>query len=300
MRTLADRNPGLGRRGIAKALDELVDAGYYERRTLRDPDTGRIHTEIWVYDTAQQATPPLPVPPGTGRPIGGNAGAFPHGKKNREKEPTLPAPAAAKSRTPQEWSPTPPQRRKAGGTLPAGLTVRQTQVAQAAQSFEGPPVQDVPQTPRLPQSSDALARAAALLNRVCRAEPKLAMSATDTLALAPLALPWLETGVSDLEIRALLTQGLPPVVHSSRALLANRLTRKLPAPRAQRGTPALAECPTCRDYLPRGRKTGDCRACSAAPPDPAPPKQLAASIADRVAALRALATLRQRQPVAVV
>ena len=48
VRTLADKNPGLGRRGVAKALDELVALGYYVRRTVRDEISGQVRTETHV------------------------------------------------------------------------------------------------------------------------------------------------------------------------------------------------------------------------------------------------------------
>lgn len=45
VRTLADKNPGLGHRGVSKALDALVGYGYYVRRTVRDEDSGQVRTE---------------------------------------------------------------------------------------------------------------------------------------------------------------------------------------------------------------------------------------------------------------
>ncbi|HEX5567661.1 MAG TPA: hypothetical protein VFY14_12180 [Streptomyces sp.] len=111
------------------------------------------------------------------------------------------------------------------------------------------------------------AHGAALLARLTRMEPKLALSAADTLALAPLASRWLEHEVSEPEARSLLTDGLPPVVHSARALLADRLVRKLPAPRNRRDpaapAAALAECSECRDPLPRGSRWASARSVPA-------------------------------------
>ncbi|WP_050511719.1 helix-turn-helix domain-containing protein [Streptomyces rimosus] len=72
VRTLADRNPGVGRRGVSKAVQELEDAGYYVRRTIRDPETGLVWTETFVYDTPQDS--PLPASPGTGAPETTEAG----------------------------------------------------------------------------------------------------------------------------------------------------------------------------------------------------------------------------------
>ncbi|MBO0655551.1 hypothetical protein J1792_23055 [Streptomyces triculaminicus] len=113
------------------------------------------------------------------------------------------------------------------------------------------------------------------------------------LALAPLAAPWLERGLSELEVRTLLTAGLPPTVHSPRALLADRLARKLPAPRPRRDAAApaasLAECGECRDPLPRGQQSGICATCAGAGGrSVASPAVDEALVADRVASLRAV------------
>lgn len=89
--------------------------------------------------------------------------------------------------------------------------------------------------------------------------------------LAPLAERWLAHGVSELEARSLLTDGLPRFVYSARALLADRLGRKLPAPRVRKdpAAPAAppAECGICHD--PRPSPDAPCRSC--AEPGTAPP-----------------------------
>lgn len=235
VRTLADKNPGLGRRGVAKALDELVALGYYVRRTVRDEISGQVRTETHVFDRpTQQAGEPLPVPAGTGGPVDGDTGRSPKGKKNGEEVPSLPDPVVV------------------------------------------PP---------------ALRRGAELLSRLSRAEPRLALSAADTLALAPLAVTWVDLGVPEREARALLTDGLPPVMYSARALLADRLVRKLPPPRASLPASRLAECGSCRDPLPRGRQTGLCGPCSGiVVPRPRPPE----AIAERIASVRTLIRTRPR------
>ena len=129
-----------------------------------------------------------------------------------------------------------------------------------------------------------------MLARLTRVEPRLALSGADALALAPLAARWIDLDVPELEARALLTDGLPSVVHSARGLLANRLTRKVPAPRAAAPTARLAECGTCRDPLPRGQSTGICAACTGVtvPRPRTATAEPATTVAERVAALRAL------------
>ncbi|MFH8589552.1 hypothetical protein ACH4GP_35135 [Streptomyces celluloflavus] len=251
--TLADKNPGLGRRGVAKALDELVEFGYYVRRTVRDQDSGQVRTETYVFDSPQNdGEVPLPAPAGTGEAEAGKAGASPKGNKNPNEEPTHPeplTPTAAEAPT-----------GRAEGAAPADTA--------------------------------SAGRGAVLLSRLGRVEPKLALSAADALALAPLAAPWLDRGIPELEIRSLLTDGLPPAVHSARALLADRLVRKLPAPRSPRDAAApaapLVECAECRDPLPRDQQTGICGSCAGVA-SPAPKPALApVDVPERVAGLRAL------------
>ncbi|MGW1866143.1 helix-turn-helix domain-containing protein [Streptomyces mauvecolor] len=256
VRTLADKNPGLGRRGVSKALDELVEYGYYIRRTVRDDGSGQVRTETYVFDSPQaDCAAPLPTPAGPGEAETGKAGAFPKGNKNPEEEPTHPVPATA------------------------------TAVPQAGRVEGGAPAETTPAP-----VSEATGRGAAMLSRLASIEPRLALSAADTLALAPLAARWLENGVSELEARSLLTAGLPAAVHSARALLMDRLVRKLPAPRTRRDAAApatpLVECAECRDPLPRGQQTGICSVCAgaAAHVDEAAP--VMETVADRVAALR--------------
>ena len=90
VRTLADKNPGLGRRGVAKALDELIALGYYARRTLRDEDSGQIRTTTYVFDTPQPPGTPLPAPAGTGGTKAGKPGSPLKGKRTGEKNPPTP------------------------------------------------------------------------------------------------------------------------------------------------------------------------------------------------------------------
>ncbi|MFE9566956.1 helix-turn-helix domain-containing protein [Streptomyces sp. NPDC006692] len=253
IRTLADNNPGVGRRGVAKALDELVELGYYVRRTVRDQDSGQIRTKTYVFDTPQAAdAAPLPVPAGPGEAEAGRAGAFPKGNKNPDEEPTHPEPPAAAEAEPPMG--------RAGDTAPADTALA--------------------------------GRGAALLSRLGRVEPKLALSVADALALAPLANPWLDRGIPELDIRSLLTDGLPSVIHSARALLADRLVRKLPAPRTHRDAAApaapLVECAECRDPLPRDQQAGICGSCAGVAPPALTMTPAAAAVLDRVAGLRAL------------
>ncbi|WP_411140070.1 hypothetical protein [Streptomyces sp. x-80] len=191
-RTLADRNPGVGRKGVANALDELEAAGYYVRRTIRDPETGRVFTVTDVFDLPQTQGSPVPASPGTGGPGVGNAGKLPSGVKDSSKNlgKPLPSPSVTKVQAP------------------------------AAPAREG--VQkDEPQ----------IQEAARALGRLEAADARLLLSRQQVQELAPLAAQWLQNGASAVEITDALVQGLPATVHSPAKIVADRLTRKLPSPR---------------------------------------------------------------------
>ncbi|MGW7099955.1 hypothetical protein [Streptomyces sp. NPDC054838] len=214
VRSLADNNPGVGRRGVSKAVDELIKYGYYVRETVRDALTGQVRTKVLVFDTPYGAGEPVPAVPATGEPAVGNPGTFPlRAKQYEEKKPTLPEPV---------------------------------------------------------KLTEAVSRGGALLQRLGVYEPRLALSAEETLALAPLAEQWLDHGVPELEARSLLADGLPRPVHSARALLADRLVRKLPAFRTRRDPAApaapLPECPACRN--PLSTPGAPCTPCARTPDRP--------------------------------
>ncbi|MFJ9609279.1 hypothetical protein ACIRS1_23375 [Kitasatospora sp. NPDC101176] len=110
-RHMADTSPQ-GRGAIRKALKELTEAGYYRVEKIRMPD-GRIITESHVYDT-----PYLTAPPGTARPVPGEAATGPAGSpvvKNRQQEPSLPTHPA--SENDQGGGEEPPEIREAVATL---------------------------------------------------------------------------------------------------------------------------------------------------------------------------------------
>jgi hypothetical protein len=115
-------------------------------------------------------------------------------------------------------------------------------------------------------------RAAAVLYRLGEREPRLRLGATEAATLAPLAAEWLMRGATERELRGALTSGLPPIVHAPAAFVADRLRRKLPAPRTSLdpAVPAgpLPECAECRDPLPRGQATGICGRCAGVLPAP--------------------------------
>jgi hypothetical protein len=93
---------------------------------------------------------------------------------------------------------------------------------------EEEPPSPPPPPPAAPSERTALA--AKLLGSLGRTHPRLTLGAEDALRLAPLVEEWWDAGASSAQVRAALTDGLPPRVYSPRALIENRLRRKRPAP----------------------------------------------------------------------
>ncbi|WP_329022494.1 MULTISPECIES: hypothetical protein [Streptomyces] len=93
VRKLADRHPRVGRRGVQSAVDELIAAGYYVRRTRRD-DHGRLRTETFVTDTPQVRVAASDHQPGTGDPGTQAAGTLPSVDKNSGKNEDKTPPAS--------------------------------------------------------------------------------------------------------------------------------------------------------------------------------------------------------------
>ncbi|WP_338932667.1 helix-turn-helix domain-containing protein [Streptomyces netropsis] len=233
VRTLADRNPGVGRRGVSKAVQELEDAGYYVRRNVRDED-GQVRTETAVYDVPQTEGYPVPASPGTGDPGIGNTGTLPTGvkdlvSKDLEKDPSLPSVSPVQT-------PAPPAARE------------------GFQEIKG--------------NQEHAPEAARLLARLEAVDARLRLSQRQIQALVPLASQWLQNGASVMEITDAVVQQLPSKVYAPAKLVADRLTRKLPAPRrAWKHFDA-----TCRDCKrPFGGATPESGQCSECRGDVLPP-----------------------------
>ncbi|MFG3176543.1 hypothetical protein ACGFZC_15965 [[Kitasatospora] papulosa] len=215
-----------GQKRVTNAMKELQAAGYIICARVQS-ERGHWSTHVTVFDLPQLAVAPETVSPKPGRPKRRLAGINPFGEKNQEKNP----PAPQESEELAEYDQAPDTRQGEGE--------------------EAPQIQD---------NDQELGRAAALLGRLATADASLALSAADVMKLAPLAAQWLQRGVSELQLRNELVGGLPAKVKSPRALLADRLTRKMPPVPAK--VEPLAECGKCSSYLPRGQKTGICSLCA--------------------------------------
>lgn len=238
-----------GQKRVTNAMKELQSAGYVICTRVQN-ERGHWSTHVAVFDLPQTAAAPEAESPKPGRPKLRRLGINPFGEKNPEKNPPV-SPEAA------------------------------TEVADS-QGTEGARGEDAPQ-------SQEMGRAAALLGRLGSAVPSLALSPADILKLAPVAAEWLERGVSELQLRNELIEGLPATIKSPRRLLADRLTRKMP-PVPVKAEP-LAECGECGGVLPRGQKAGICSRCAGVAPATNEP----ATLGQTGEAASLLAEIRQRR-----
>ncbi|GAA2294446.1 hypothetical protein GCM10010149_48030 [Nonomuraea roseoviolacea subsp. roseoviolacea] len=227
VRDLADENPGVGRRAVALALDELVSLGYYVRVTTRGDD-GAIRTTTAVYDIPQTAASaqvvPIPRQPGTGQPHPGASGTNP-----------------VKETPGKETSPLPP--------------VETASVAESA-----------PEAPKgggegEASTQDEIAACAPVVARIGRQEPRLTVGIAEMGKVLPLVAEWRQRGASDDQIVHAVTSGLPGDIKSAVGLMRDRLTRKMPirfTVTSATPAPALVECPECGRP---GRVHGLCADC---------------------------------------
>jgi hypothetical protein len=224
VKTLADRNPVVGRKGIENAIDELIAERYYFRVTTRDAQ-GLIRTQVYVFDQPQEDFSPLPASPGTGTAVAGDAGTYPFGKKNSSKNET-------------KNPPSPPAEKPA----PAAL----------APEREGFSEKQDKQT----------TEAARILRRFAAIDSRLKLSERQVAKLAPSVADWLDRGATIAEITDAVTQGLPAKVYSAARLVEDRLDRK--RPERKRQWKQFADCATdgCGRLLPAGQETGICGVCS--------------------------------------
>ncbi|WP_217245645.1 helix-turn-helix domain-containing protein [Streptomyces sp. AC602_WCS936] len=132
--------------------------------------------------------------------------------------------------------------------------------------------------PAVPQPSckapALLQTAVDLLADLRRHDSRLVLSATDTAHLAPGVAAWLERDIRSTAVRHALTAGLPDEpLHRPAALLAHRLTDRLPPPAPFRATPVTDTPPPVRhpvrncDGCDRGFRAPEtedrCRDCRA-------------------------------------
>lgn len=116
-----------------------------------------------------------------------------------------------------------------------------------------------------PQGTTVQTTAAAALGRLGSVEPRLRLSVSEVMRLAPLAAQWLSEGFSEPKMIKALTRALPVSIDSAAALVSYRLKNhrpedETPAPVVQ-AVDHRARCQGCEAVFPAGREAELCRLC---------------------------------------
>ncbi|MFJ9148457.1 hypothetical protein ACIRP7_10330 [Streptomyces sp. NPDC102270] len=216
---------------ISRALRELEEAGYLERRRERTP-TGQVRTRTYFYD----------VPGGDPEP-------------DPDGPPESPPPRR------------PRKRRGTAAVTPPSAAVPETAQAPAPGEAETP----VPAKAETPVPlSDADPTAIAVLTALRRIDPRLVLSEKEAARLAPAVTRWLAAGLLPTHITDHLTARLPDhFLTRPVGILAYRLKETpLPVPTRSAETPArpmvlpMQNCDGC-DLAFRSAEPGRCRGCRA-------------------------------------
>ncbi|WP_234332539.1 helix-turn-helix domain-containing protein [Streptomyces sp. NRRL S-87] len=240
-----------GEIAIRRALNELVAAGYLERRRV-SLGAGRFATRTIYYEKpgcgdAAQPPPaaPAPAPPPPAQP-----------------PLAAPAPAPPPPARPTPAEPQPPAVPPAVVEPPAAI------------EFPTPPTPAAPghaRTPAAPGGPPATGLAAEILARLRVADPRLLLSVRDVNRLAPAVDDWLARDATPEQVLRTLTANLPPAstpIHHPPRFLEYRLTALLPPPLPAAAPPPprpapLRSCEDCekafRTYDPEPR----CAECTA-------------------------------------
>ncbi|MFE7670816.1 hypothetical protein ACFU5N_01205 [Streptomyces albidoflavus] len=179
-------------------------------------------------------------------------------------------PAETASQTP----PTPPATDPSTSPPPPEPSGAPPIVWEASEAAEGEvPPPDPADAPQRPRREEPLTGSAEVLARLGQRDRRLTLGADEARQLAPLLDEWFAVGADEASVFHLLTSGLPPRVHAAAALVADRLRRKKPAPRAPKPRPASR--PRCVNCNANMFQPGLCNACvrekaryGDLPPDP--------------------------------
>ncbi|MFI2379366.1 helix-turn-helix domain-containing protein [Streptomyces sp. NPDC018964] len=259
-----------GTKRIADALRELETHGYLRRERVRTP-TGHIITRTTSCNQPHHRREPAPTDrPSPARP--GNA---------RPSPVRQPGPVGRAHRDLALGA----ARRRPDGVGDRGAVARVEEAGRAALRQRAPhphptkehtpqphPRKTLPAVPQPSCTAPALLQQATdLLTGLRSRDPRLLLSATDTAHLAPGVAAWLEREVTPTSVRHALTDGLPDEhLHRPAALLAHRLTARLPPPppfRAPATPPPprhqLRNCDGCdRAFrVPETATETHCRSC---------------------------------------
>ncbi|MET9387244.1 hypothetical protein ABZY09_41065 [Streptomyces sp. NPDC002928] len=229
---------------ISRALRELEEAGYLERRRERGPG-GRIRTSTYFYDVparSRAATPP--PPPRTQGRRGLEAHQTPVPALEAEpvlssgRGPTVNTSAPSRPSLPLPPSPTPPP--------------------------STPPTQEADQEDR----TEADEQAVVILASLRIVDSRLILSRREVAELAPAVTQWLTTGMEPAQITEALTARLPDRLLARPArILAFRLSEPpsaAPAPVTAPVRPAVLPWQTCDgcERAFRAAEPARCRDCT--------------------------------------
>lgn len=226
-----------------------------------------VRAESEAAEVAEVAAVPIPGPrqPADDRPA----------EAAVETPPTLPATDPSTSEPPPEPSEAPPI------------------VWDSFEAAEGEaPPPDPADAPQRPRREEPLTGSAELLSRLGQRDRRLTLGADEARQLAPLLDEWFAVGADEASVFHALTSGLPARVHAAAALVADRLRRKKPAPRAPKPRPAAR--PRCVNCNANMFQPGLCNACvrerdryGDLPPDPTDHSVTPETAARGAAAVRA-------------
>jgi hypothetical protein len=229
---------------ISRALKELEEAGYLERRRERGPG-GLIRTRTYFYDVPgrEVPTPPPPTPP-------------------RPRRPQTPRQIPGPEATPDTGTkPTPtPVRPPAPAPAPSAPTTPETGAAPTPKPLLAPA--------SWPSLAEADPQAVVILASLRIVDPRLILSAREVAQLAPTVTRWLAAGVGPAQLTNLLTTRLPDHIQSRPArLLAFRL-KELPLPAPDPiAAPAVLPLQTCDGGCERAFRAAEPGRCRDCPPD---------------------------------
>ncbi|MFJ9900209.1 hypothetical protein ACIQPR_43460 [Streptomyces sp. NPDC091280] len=219
-----------GRRVVARAMNELIEAGYVKRARVQDPESGRWVTITTVTDVPESAASPTDRLPTVGVAAGQALGGSPIGRKTEEEKNTTPPPS--------QTAPLALEGSKGGGEEDAFLRKIGREMAREGRRI----LERLSLHKSLPLTDQEIAR------------------------LSPKVVPWLREAYRSEDILQCLTTALPEQIDSVPGLISHRLTNFTPVrsvPQLPSRTPVeRAHCEVCEVLFPLGQQ-GICRACKA-------------------------------------
>ncbi|MFI2673888.1 hypothetical protein ACH5AU_30770 [Streptomyces albidoflavus] len=214
-----------GRRAVAKAFQQLEDAGYLRRDRFQNPESGLWCTETRISDLPTDRFPKV------GEPEARSVGHSPKGERNQGKNLLLPSEAEVEG--------------------DGGKAVEEEGDASGDENNQ-------------PPADAAVGKAARVLAKLGVEDGRLALSTAEVLRLAPLAAGWLAQGHSPAKVTGVLSARLPEQLDSAFGLISYRLKHQMPAPPKAKAAPqpdTRHRCEVCDAPFPAGRPGGTCATC---------------------------------------